>query len=320
MMQSRGLYGESEADIIAQDAGDKGILIFNRPAVHNAFNLSMVCKTYETLLKWEKEKTMVITKGAGGKAFSSGGDIPKITLACQNVEDRENYAKVLFRKEYMTNFLVATYAIPYVALINGITMGGGLGVSVHCPYRVATEKTLTAMPEAAVGHFPDVGASYFLPRLKGNLGIYLALTGFRLKGVDNLFVGIATHYCPSSEIHKIEKNLLNSCNPRDTLKPYQKPPPSTKFSLEPLLSKIDFIFGAPSVEEIVQGLKQDGSDWSKETLATLERTSPLSLKVTLKELQLGAHLTLRECLQMEYRLADRSCEGYNFIEGWSFSK
>lgn len=317
MTQRRGMSGESEDDVLAQDVGDKGVLTWNRPKALNALNLTMVRKSYENLLKWEKEKTMVIAKGAGGKAYCAGGDVRAVTIACKNGED---YGKVFFREEYLLNCLIATYTIPYVALIDGIAMGGGLGVSVHGHYRVATEKTLTAMPETAIGLFPDVGASYFLSRLKGKLGIYLALTGYRLKGADNFFAGFATHYCPSEEIPKIERELLASNNPGNVLKPYEKSPAGLKFSLEPLVGKIDDIFSAPTMEEIVQRLEQDGTEWSKETLATLKKFSPLSMKIALKELQLGAQLSLQECLQMEYRLAYRSCEGHEFIEGMPWLK
>lgn len=311
-VQRRAMSTEAEDEVIAQDAGDCGVMILNRPKALNAVNLNMVQKGYETLLRWEKEKKLVIAKGAGGKAFCAGGDVRTITIESAKGGD---YGKDLFKTEYMLNCLIATYTIPYIALIDGITMGGGLGLSVHGHYRVATEKTLSAMPETAIGLFPDVGGSYFLSRLKGKLGIYLALSGYRLKGVDNFFVGFATHYCPSAEIPKIEKDLLAIKNPSQVLRPYEKAPEGSKFSLEPHLNKIDSIFSAPTMEEIFQRLEKDGSDWSKETLTSLKKLCPLSMKITLKQLQLGANLSLQECLQMEYRLGYRSCEGHNFIEG-----
>lgn len=306
------MSSEGADEVLAQDVGDCGVLVFNRPKALNAVNLNMVTRTYETLLRWEKEKKLVIAKGAGGKAFCAGGDVRSITLDCKKGGD---YGKNLFRTEYLANSLISTYTIPYVALIDGITMGGGLGLSVHGHYRVATEKTLCAMPETAIGLFPDVGGSYFLSRLKGKLGIYLALSGYRLKGVDNLFCGFATHYCPSAEIPRIEKEILSTKNPGQVLKPYEKAPEGAKFSLEPHINRIDSIFSAPTVEEIFQRLEKDGSDWAKETLASLRKLCPLSMKITLKQVTLGANLTLQECLQMEYRLATRSCEGHNFVEG-----
>ncbi|KAJ1524388.1 hypothetical protein ONE63_010888 [Megalurothrips usitatus] len=310
MMQTRGLAADSEDVVLSQDVGDKGILILNRPKALNAVNLPMVQKCHETLLKWEKEKSLVICKGAGDKAFCAGGDVKTITTSRS-----DEYGKRLFRIEYMMNCIIATYTIPYIALIDGITMGGGIGLSVHGHYRVATEKTLCAMPETAIGLFPDVGGSYFLSRLKGYVGIYLALTGFRLKGADNLFVGLATHYCPSSDIPKLEKELLSCKNPKEVLERYKRCPEGAKYTLEPYLNKIDNIFSAPTVEEIYERLEKDTSDWARGTLLTLKKFCPLSLKITLKQIQLGSQLSIQECLQMEYRLACRSCDGYNFTEG-----
>lgn len=312
VLQRRVMSSEAENEILTQDIGGKGVLSLNRPKALNSLNLTMIQKLYSTLLQWEKEKSMVIIKGLGGRAFCAGGDVRSITLANKKGED---YGKRTFHTEYLLNCLIATYTIPYVALIDGVTMGGGLGISVHGHYRVATEKTLCAMPETAIGLFPDIGASYFLSRLKGHLGIYLALTGYRLKGIDNLFVKFATHYCPSSEVPKIEKELLACKNPREVLEPFEKVPEGAKFSLEPYLNKIDDIFSALTVEEIYSRLRKDGSDWAKETLSTLQKFSPLSMKITLKELQLGSRLSLQECLQMEYRIAYRCCEGQEFIEG-----
>lgn len=310
MLQNRGLAGESEPEVLGQDVGNKGVLIFNRPKALNSLNLNMVQLTNDILTRWEKTKTLVISKGSGGKAYCAGGDVKAITT-----NKDTSYGKNLFRTEYLTNCLIATYTIPYIALIDGVVMGGGLGMSIHGHYRVATEKTLSAMPETAIGLFPDVGASYFLSRLKGKLGIYLALTGYRLKGPDNLFVGFATHYCPSAELPKLEKDLLASDNPREILKPYEKAPEGSQFSLEPFVEKIDYIFSAPTMEAIIERLEKDGSEWANTTLATLRKFSPLSLKVTLKELQLGSQLNLQECFKMEYRLAWRSTEGHDFIEG-----
>ncbi|KAK3908646.1 3-hydroxyisobutyryl-CoA hydrolase, mitochondrial [Frankliniella fusca] len=310
MLQTRGLAGDAEPEVLAQDVGNKGVLIFNRPKGLNALNLNMIQLTHDILSRWEKTKSLVISKGAGGKAYCAGGDVKSITTSKDT-----SYGKTLFRTEYLTNNIIATYKIPYVALIDGVVMGGGLGMSIHGRYRVATEKTLSAMPETAIGLFPDVGASYFLTRLKGKLGIYLALTGYRLKGPDNLFVGFATHYCPSAELPKLEKDLLASDNVEEVLKQYTKVPDGSKYSLEPYLEKIDDIFSAPTMEMIVERLEKDGSEWANNTLATLRKFSPLSLKVTLKELQLGSQLTLQECFKMEYRLAWRSTEGHDFKEG-----
>lgn len=151
---------------------------------------------------------------SGGKAFCAGGDIRAVT---DSAKAGTSLYKDFFKQEYQLNNLIGTLRVPYVALIDGITMGGGVGLSVHGLFRVATEKTLFAMPETAIGLFPDVGGGYFLPRLGGKLGLYLALSGYRLKGRDVLHSGIATHMCDSTMIGMLEKDLIsmNSSNPHE---------------------------------------------------------------------------------------------------------
>lgn len=172
--------------VLAEEINDKGLLIMNRPKALNAANYEMVDKFSAAMHKWSKTKSLIIVKGNGGKAFCAGGDVRSIVEA-----KTPEVGQKFFKREYTMNHLIGTLTIPYVALIDGITMGGGVGISVHGRYRVATEKTLFAMPETAIGLFPDVGGSYFLPRLQGKLGAYLGLTGFRLKGYFLIFV---THF------------------------------------------------------------------------------------------------------------------------------
>lgn len=158
-----------EQDVLFETLNNAGIITLNRPKALNSLNYSMVTKLLPQLREWESQKTLVIIKGAGEKAFCAGGDVK---VAIDKVEGPQ-----FFNAEYNVNYLIGKYKIPYVALINGITMGGGLGMSVHGRYRVATEKTMIAMPETKIGLIPDVGGSYFLPRLQVNLGLYLGLTG-----------------------------------------------------------------------------------------------------------------------------------------------
>lgn len=169
--------GVSSDLVLAEEINDAGVLTLNRPKSLNALNLEMVQNAYEILSRWQDTRTLVIVKGAGEKAFCAGGDVKGL------IEDGSvAEGKKFFRHEYTLDHLIGTYKIPYIALIDGIVMGGGVGLSVHGKYRIATERTLFAMPETAIGLFPDVGGTYFLPRLQGKLGVYLGLTGFRLKG------------------------------------------------------------------------------------------------------------------------------------------
>lgn len=176
--------------VLTEEFGRTGVITLNRQKALNAINLEMVRKIYEPLKKWENSMKLVIIKGAGEKSFCAGGDV-RTLVENGLTEDSISF----FREEYTLNHLIGTYKIPYVAFIDGITMGGGVGLSVHGKYRVATERTLYAMPETAIGLFPDVGGSHFLPRLKGKIGLYLGLTGFRLKGILlQIFFYIITNY------------------------------------------------------------------------------------------------------------------------------
>lgn len=303
-----------ENDVIVQDEGDKGIIILNRPKALNSLNLSMVDKIYPALKKWESEKKLVIVKGSGGKAFCAGGDVKAIAEAAFK---GNKLGHEFFKKEYTTNGLIGSYKIPYIALIDGIVMGGGVGLSVHGRYRIATEKTLFAMPETQIGLFPDVGGSYFLPRLNGQLGWYLALTGVRLKGADVYKAGIATHFTDSSKLQSLEQDLLKTSNENDisnVLAQYHIDD-KAQFSLSPFMDKINSCFSASTVEEIYSRLEKDGSKWAEETIALLNKMSPTSLKITIKQLELGKKTNLYECLQMEYRMAVNCVDGHDFKEG-----
>lgn len=312
---NKAMSSEPINDVLIENYDDKGVITLNRPKALNALNLSMVNKILPVLQKWEKEKLCVIVKGAGGKAFCAGGDVRAVVE--EGLKGNVKLGHEFFRKEYTTNGVIGTYQIPYIALIDGIVMGGGVGLSIHGRYRVATERTLFAMPETQIGLFPDVGGSYFLPRLSGKLGTYLALTGHRLRGADVLLAGIATHYVESSKLNELEQSLLQCSNEqsiKDTLAKFNSPV-NDKFSLSPHLDKINKHFSASSVEDIVSSLEKDGSEWAKETVKLLQKMCPTSLKVTLRELILGSNMSLHDCLQMEYRLAVASLANTEFYEG-----
>ncbi|XP_043600158.1 3-hydroxyisobutyryl-CoA hydrolase, mitochondrial isoform X4 [Bombus pyrosoma] len=293
-----------EDDVLFEDVGNKGVIILNRPKALNALNLSMVEKIYPVLKKWESSKRLVIIEGAGEKAFCAGGDVKSIVNALRETENKI-LGETFFRKEYTLNHLIGRYKIPYIATIDGITMGGGVGLSVHGKYRIATEKTLFAMPETAIGLFPDVGGTFFLPRLKGKLGLYLGLTGDRLKGIDVVLAGIATHFIPSEKLPYLKQDLLTTeqSDVKEVLNKYQCIKFNQEFRLAPYMNKIDTYFSASSVEEIIQRLKEDNSEWAKNTLQMLLKASPTSLKVTMRAIQKGSTLNLSDCLKMEYRLA-----------------
>ncbi|KAF2987384.1 hypothetical protein EK904_002422, partial [Melospiza melodia maxima] len=199
----------------------------------------------------------------------------------------------------------------------------GVGVSVHGHFRVATEKTVFAMPETAIGLFPDVGGGYFLPRLSGKIGYYLALTGCRLKGRDVLKAGIATHFVESEKLPALEKDLIALKSPSkekiaDLLNSYHMKctiDQEKEFSLDEHMEKINSLFSANSMEEIVKKLKQDGSPFAMKQLETINKMSPTSLKLTLRQLREGSSMSLQEVLRMEYRLSQACMKGHDFYEG-----
>ncbi|KAG6938949.1 3-hydroxyisobutyryl-CoA hydrolase, partial [Chelydra serpentina] len=315
-------HTDSAAEVLLEKRGCAGVITMNRPKALNALNLSMIRQIYPQLKTWERdpETFLIIIKGTGGKAFCAGGDIRAITDAGK-VGDR--LAQDFFREEYILNNAVGTCQKPYVALIDGITMGGGVGLSVHGHFRVATEKTLFAMPETAIGLFPDVGGGYFLPRLSRKIGYYLALTGFRLKGRDLQKAGIATHFVESEKLPALEEDLMALKSPSkenvaDVLNSYHmkcKIDQEKQFVLDEHMDKINSLFSANSMEKIIQNLKQDGSPFALKQLETINKMSPTSLKMTLRQLREGASMTLQDVLTMEYRLSQACMSGHDFYEG-----
>uniref|UniRef100_A0AAR2KV37 3-hydroxyisobutyryl-CoA hydrolase n=2 Tax=Pygocentrus nattereri TaxID=42514 RepID=A0AAR2KV37_PYGNA len=291
-------------DVLLERVGNAGVITLNRPKILNALSLDMIRQIYPQLKKWEKdsETDIVIIKGTGDRAFCAGGDIRSLADAGK-VGDP--LTQDLFREEYTLNNAIGTFKKPYVALISGITMGAGFGLSVHGQFRVATEKTLFAMPETAIGLFPDVGGGYFLPRLQGKLGLFLALTGFRLRGRDVQRAGVATHFVESEKVLQKEYQLITI--------PAIICTGLTILCWWPCLSCR--LFKASSVEEILENLQKDGSAFAQKQLETLAKMSPTSLKLTFRQMQMGAGMSLQEVFVMEYRLSQACMRGSDFYEG-----
>ncbi|XP_033624130.1 3-hydroxyisobutyryl-CoA hydrolase, mitochondrial-like [Asterias rubens] len=310
-------------DVVSFDKKDtKCVITLNRPKALNALNQSMIRLITPKLREWasDSSNSMVIIKGAGGKAFCAGGDIKAVTEAGKAGDPMSTD---FFKEEYILNNLIAKMPMPYIAMIDGITMGGGVGLSVHGRFRVATEKTLFAMPETAIGLFPDVGGGYFLPRLTGKLGLFLALTGYRLKGRDVQKAGVATHFVESQKMAELEERLLTLSNPSpssiaDLLDKYQSQSQldaDKSFSLDPYMDHINRLFSGSSLEEIFQALESEGSDWSIKNLEILKKMSPTSMKITHRQLTLGADMNLDDILSMELRIAHGCIRGNDFYEG-----
>ena len=301
----------SDASVIATREGRIGHILLNRPRTLNALDLGMIRAMTAALAGWRDDPTVhaVVIEGAGDRAFCAGGDIRAIR-AHALAGDRDA-VEAFFREEYSLNAMIDEYPKPYVALIDGICMGGGIGVSVHGRVRVTTEAGMFAMPETAIAMFPDVGASFFLPRLPGALGMYLALTGTRLTGADAVHAGLATHFVPKHALVALRAELPREGVASVAVQACSLPP----FSLAARRAAIDHCFGATTVADIITRLEADGSDWARETLATLRGMSPSSVLWSFEIVRRGATRSLRDCLAMELSLTRHVTAHPDFAEG-----
>ncbi|MEE4349870.1 MAG: enoyl-CoA hydratase/isomerase family protein [Pacificimonas sp.] len=300
-------------DVAFERRGRLGLITLTRPKALNALNLEMCAAILAQLEAWETDDEIGIVAiiGEGERAFCAGGDV--VGLHRSGTEGSPNW-ETFFGTEYRMNHKIGTYPKPYVAVIDGITMGGGVGLSIHGPVRIATENTLFAMPETGIGLIPDVGGTHALPRLPGELGAYLGLTGARLKAADCLYAGIATHYTESANVEGLLAALEAPVDSvEDVLVQFQKAPEQPPI-LEAHREEIDRHFGANSVEEIMAGLSM-GSDWAEGQRDLLMKLSPTSMKLTLRALREGADDDLAGCLKREYRIVGNIKTGEDFFEG-----
>lgn len=284
----------------------------NRPAALNALTLDMALALHDRLSGWAADDSVraVVVRGAGDRAFCAGGDIRALYDARQT---GDSLTADFFRGEYRLNRLIFHYPKPYVALVDGIAMGGGVGLSVHAGVRVASESTLFAMPETGIGLFPDVGGSYFLPRCPGAVGMYLALTGARLRAADCIYAGIYDHYVPNAD-HDALVAGLRAGETVDAAVTRLATDPGTA-PLAGLREAIDRCFSPDSVEAILAALESEGGEWVAKTLATMADKSPTSQKIAHRQLRLGAAMDFDACMVMEYRLSQHLMQAHDFFEG-----
>jgi enoyl-CoA hydratase len=311
----RHLMG-ADSDILFERRGAAGLITLNRPQALNAVNHAMVKALAARLEDWASDRavTRVVIRAAGERAFSAGGDI----RALYELGRAGRQADMLpfWRDEYRLNSFIKHYPKPYVALIDGIVMGGGVGISVHGSHRVAGEKFQFAMPEVGIGFFPDVGATWFLPRLPGETGAYCALTGERLRVADAVAAGIATHHVTAARFPDLIDALAGTVPVDAVLAAFADPP--GQGTLAPLRPAIDRRFAGRSVEEILAALGlADGPDaaWAGKTAATVRAKSPTSLKVALAQVRRGAGWSFTDCMRAEFRIVSRIVYGHDFYEG-----
>jgi len=304
----------TEQLIVSVD-GPVGRISLNRPKALHALTTEMCDAILAALEAWRGDdgiRAVILDHAAGTRGFCAGGDIRM--LAESGAGDGEA-ARRFFATEYRMNHRLFTYAKPIVAVMDGITMGGGVGVSLPCRYRIATENTKFAMPETGIGLFPDVGAGWYLSRLPGRIGQYLALTGQRLDGGEAHALGLATHYLPADRVAEAKARILADPTAIDAvLDDLSAPPPEARILAD--RAAIDRLFAADTLEDILAALAADGGDWATRQRATLDTKSPQAMKVSLRLLKDGAGMaSFADEMAHEYAVATRVVQRHDFAEG-----
>ena len=316
---------DADATVVMRREGAIGTVLMNRPRALNALNLGMIRGLKAAVDAWRADGAvkLVLLEGAGGKAFCAGGDVRAVALSLGSPvpEGQEPLSRAFFREEYRLNQLIHHFPKPYVALVDGICMGGGLGLSVHGSHRVVTERLVLAMPETAIGLFPDVGGGWFLPRFPGEAGTYLGLTGARCNAAEAMWLGFGTQHVPHDRLEAVVDALAAadwSAGPARDVATRVLEGFTTEPGPAPLKEHREELarcFSKDSVEEILAALGAEGTPWAEETRATLGRMSPSSLKVTLRQLRLCRGRPYDEVVTVEYRLSQHTTALTDFREG-----
>ncbi len=301
------------SEIVFDRVGALGLMTLNRPKALNALTHDMTVAVRAQLAEWAADEAIqaVAVEGAGEKAFCAGGDVVQVVKDFR--DGRDGWWR-FFADEYRMNHAIATFPKPYVSLIDGISMGGGFGLSVHGSHRVLTPKTVFAMPETGLGLIADVGSAWVLPRWPGRVGLYLALTGYRCDAADSLLVGYGTHCIASDGVAAVKQALADAQNVDAVLRAQAHDPGPAK--LADGKDRIDRHFGSDTIDDIIGSLEQ-GDDWAVKTHAHLLRMSPTSLKVTTEQMRRGSSAEdLAGVLAMEYRIVRHMLQhGQDFFEG-----
>ncbi len=308
------------ASIILRQEGPVGRITLNRPEALHALNTDMCLAVSDALSRWKGDDSVelvIVDHADGTRGFCAGGDI---RMLAESGAGDSRAARAFFQAEYRMNTAIAEFPKPYVALMDGVTMGGGVGLSVHGACRIATERTVFAMPETGIGLFPDVGGGWFLPRLAGELGTWLALTGARIKGADVVAAGVATHLVASDRLAELNAGLrgLPTGQAQAALDALLErlAEPAGAPSFEPHRATIDACFAADRAETIRDRLQASQDPWAREQADVLLTKSPETVKVALRQLREGARcLSFRENMRMEYRIAWRKVCSHDFLEG-----
>jgi enoyl-CoA hydratase len=303
------------SDILFERRGAAGIVTLNRPKALNAVTHDMVRALARRLDAWKNDAavTRVVITAAGDRAFSAGGDIR--ALSELGDAGRQTEMLTFWRDEYPLNVAIKRYPKPYVALIDGIVMGGGVGVSIHGSHRVAGDRFQFAMPEVGIGFFPDVGATWFLPRMPGELGTWCALTGDRVKTTDAVKAGIATHHVRSDRFPDLLDALCGNVSVDATVSAFAEPVGQGPVAARS--AAIDRLFAGDRVDHIIGRLdaQAKSDDWAAATAATIRTKSPTSLKIALAQVRRGRDWSFEDCMRCEFRIVSRIVYGHEFYEG-----
>lgn len=302
------------AEVEVFQDGAAGRLRLNRVKAIHALNLTMIELMVQALKDWHSDPgvKVIMIDHADGRGFCAGGDV--VTIA-QSAKGQGAADDAFFREEYRMNHLMYTYGKPGIAFMDGITMGGGVGITCPCKYRIATERTVFAMPETGIGLFPDVGGGRYLSRLPGRMPQFLGLTGGRLNGAECYAVRLATHYIPSDRLNAVKAEICaDPAAIEDILAKYSVTPPLASVLND--LPLINHLFASDRLEDIIAALENDGSPWAQKQLATLKTKSPLSCKVTLRLLLVSPHMKdFADEMRMEFSIVHHMFRLPDFSEG-----
>ncbi|MFA7261439.1 MAG: enoyl-CoA hydratase/isomerase family protein [Caulobacter sp.] len=303
-----------EPEVLCRVESGVGRITLNRPKALHALTLTMCEDMIDALSIWRHDEAVqcILIDHSGERGFCAGGDI---RMLAESGAGDGKAARLFFHTEYRLNHLLFTYSKPVVAVMDGVTMGGGVGLAMPSAVRIATERTTYAMPETGIGLFPDVGGGWFLPRLPGKAGLWLALTGARIKAADCCALGIATHYMPSEKVEAFKAALLaHPGSIAAAMAAFVEDPGHARIAAH--RADIDRLFGEGDVEAIIANLAVEPGDWAAEQLATLTTKSPQTLKVAFRQLRTGALLDdFAANMAMEYRIGARVVRRHDFLEG-----
>lgn len=310
-------------DLLTSANAGLATITLSRPDALHALTTHMCKNMMQALVTWRDDpavKVILIEHAQGTRGFCAGGDI---RMLAESGAGDGKAAREFFHTEYRLNHVLFSYPKPVIAIMDGVTMGGGVGISMPAKYRIATERTTFAMPETGIGLFPDVGGGWYLPRLPSQIGLWLALTGARLKGADCYSADIATHYAPSAKLDAVRHLAAAAAEAEHCAKLLHDglddidENPGDPLELTPENhARIDTLFNCGSVEALFADLAEEGSDWSKAQLAAMNTKSPQTLKVAFRQLREGAKMKdFAEEMKHEYRIACRVVQRHDFLEG-----